>query len=167
MYSPRLSQLMFVPVLGVALLTAGPAVVANAGSCDTSFTELLQRQSSGVTAEQYRVIDNVDDWCDFWDEVHGIIFPAPECPVDVVDFATEVVLVAAIGSRPNGCYGVDISCINKRGQSDDLRVTVTETVPGPACACTQATVNPVDAVAVDRPVGNVDFFKKTAKLDCR
>jgi len=163
----RLSTVIAVSLFGALMLALAPGASANGGSCDTPYTEVLQRQTSGVAVEQYRVIDNIDDWCEFWGQVHSVLFPAPECPVDLIDFDSELVLVAALGSRPNGCYSVDISCINELGQGDDLHVTVTEAVPGQGCVCTQAIVNPVDAVAVDRPVGRVDFFKKTARLDCR
>jgi len=156
-------------VLSFLLLAAAAVVVAQAqgGSCDVAATEVLHRQSSGVAFQQLRVIETETEWCAFWEEVFSNVSPAPDCDTTQIDFSSEVAVVAAIGNRPNGCYNADISCVNQRGQSDDLRVTVQEIVPGKGCLCTQATVSPVDVVKVPRPVGRVDFFLKKATLSCR
>lgn len=149
----------------LALTLAAP--VADGGSCDAGATDVLSRQNTGLMTEQFRVIEDEQEWCEVWDQIHSRISPAPDCDTTLVDFDTEVALLAALGSRPNGCYGVSIACVNRIGGSENLRVTVRETVPGKGCVCTQATVSPVAIVKVDRPVGTVDFFKRTAMLRCR
>ncbi len=146
-------------IIAAAALAAGP-------QCDEPFTEVLNKSFSGVTSQQFSIIESDGAWCAFWDDVHSIIFPPPPCDLLGIDFESEVAIVAALGSRPNGCYGVDIVCVDRLGSSTNLKAVVNEVVPGPGCACTQAVVNPVDVVTVSRPVGRVNFVVKADTLNC-
>ena len=122
---------------------------------------------SGVTDAKDFVIRNENQWCEFWDELYGRIFPQPPCDTSLVDFNKEVVIVTALGDRPNTCYGVSIYCMDSDNPGESkIRVFVRDVVPGPGCACGQAIVYPVHVVKVEKPVGQVEFLHETSVLDC-
>jgi hypothetical protein len=63
-----------------------------------------------------------------------------------VDFATDLVVLAALGQRPSGGYDMDV----RRAELRDGRLTVevVETAPGPNCVTTMALTQPVELVAL-------------------
>jgi len=158
-------------VLSAALVLCIAAPVAAEGhawgrQCDKTATPVLHQQFSGIDEEGFRIIDNETEWCEFWDQVHSIMFPAPPCDTTSIDFATEVALVATLGGRPNSCHGVEIECVQALGASGNIRVHVAQWEPGENCACLQVVVHPVDVVKVDRPVEKAQMRWKTSALDC-
>lgn len=136
------------------------------GGCNVEFEVLLDRQASGLSVETGAVIENRADWCHYWELVHAGVFPAPACDVMLVDFDREIVILAALGARPDGCYTVDVTCIDRSAGSGELSVVVTETAPGPRCTCTQQVVHPVEAVKIDRPAGAVRFRRNLTVTSC-
>jgi len=131
--------------------------------CNVPIQTVLKLQNSGVCWARDWVITDQDEWCDFWDQAHAMMFQAPPCPE--IDFDDYVVVVTALGRKPNGCYNVEIDCIERAG-NNDLTVYVNDIVPGPRCFCPMMMVCPVHAVKVQRPVGTVDFVHTTVRLNC-
>jgi hypothetical protein len=135
-------------------------------SCNVEFEVLLERQSSGLAVETGAVIENRAEWCHHWELVHAGVFPAPPCDVTLVDFDEEIVILVALGSRPDGCHTVDVTCVHRSAGSGELSVVVTETAPGPRCTCTQQVVQPVEAVKIDRPAGAARFRRNLTVTSC-
>jgi hypothetical protein len=86
------------------------------------------------------------EWQDLWSRLGANRIPRPS-PAPV-DFSEEVVVVAAMGTRPTGGHAIRIDSV--RYSKDTLWVEVTSVVPGPTCVTTQALTAPVAAVAVER-----------------
>lgn len=155
----------------LAFLTAGCLAAQPHGhawgrQCDKTATPVLQESHSGILVEQVRIIDSEPDWCDFWDEAHSIMFPAPPCDTASIDFTSEVAVVATLGPRPTSGYGVAVSCVQDLGESGNIRVTATQVVPGRNCMTLPVVVHPVSVVKVDRPVKYVQIRKQIDVLDC-
>lgn len=117
---------------------------------------------SGFSERQRLVIEDVESWKAFWEQLHSNISPSPPAPP--VDFDNRVVIAAAMGRRPTGGYAIRIEEISRVG--DDLRVIVVETSPGPTCMTTQALSAPATAVSVPRPAEQVVFVEEAETLDC-
>ena len=86
-------------------------------------------------------------------------------PMPKVDFANDVVIVAALGQRPTGGYGISV----RRAEVDEgrLRVEVLTTNPGRHCTTTAALTQPVEVVAVTAAkVEPVEFVEKAETGDC-
>lgn len=86
------------------------------------------------------------EWADLWSHLGSNRIPRPSPPP--VDFGREVVVVAAMGTRPTGGYAIRIDSV--RYERDTLWVDVTSVSPGPGCVTTQALTAPVAALAVER-----------------
>lgn len=63
-----------------------------------------------------------------------------------VDFARELVVVAAAGQKPSGGHTISVGRVTLN--DGELLVEVVETTPGPDCVTTQALTQPVDVVAL-------------------
>jgi hypothetical protein len=85
-------------------------------------------------------------WARLWDEVYAIVTPQPSRPA--VDFARDMLVVAATGTRPSGGFAVQVTGVMQRGT--DLEVTVLETCPPPGARVSRALTRPVVVVRVPR-----------------
>lgn len=149
--------------------TDGPAVarapIRVRAQCPGRFTDVLHEFEDGIHQPQFRIIDTVQAWCSFWDEVYSSRSPAPPCDTTSIDFTNEVAVVAALGDRTDTCYNERVTCVERRG--DSINVVAVETVPGFSCGCGDAITQPLDVVKVSRPVVSATFSRKTAVLNCR
>lgn len=71
-----------------------------------------------------------------------------ERELPAVDYANEMVVIAAVGARPNGCYGVRVARVVRR--SGSIEMVLREHGPQRGQLCTQALVHPATVVAVPR-----------------
>jgi hypothetical protein len=117
---------------------------------------------SGIPADLDEVIDDRAQWDRAWEEIHARQSPRPALPA--VDFGQEMLLLASLGTRGNGCYSVRIVAVEESGAR--LRAVVEESVPGPACACTGALTQPVHVVRLPRRSEPVDFVDRQTTLRC-
>lgn len=160
----RLHTLMALTIFSVA----GPSAGDPACRDDVPFDRVL---SASATPFEFQepgdlVIRTEKQWCEFWARTHGTRAVPLPCDLGVADFRHEVILATAIGSRPNGCFGVAISCIETSRGRGALRVFIRDREPGSSCICTQALISPVHAVVVDKPVGRVEFVHESSVLQC-
>jgi hypothetical protein len=123
---------------------------------------LVQEVASGIDARRRGVVRTADEWSAFWSEVYAGRDPVPERPD--VDFDQNMVIVAAMGTRPSGGYLVAFETIGRTGA--DYHVVVRETSPGRSCMTTAALTQPVVAVRVARSDGNVSFIERTTTQRC-
>lgn len=71
-----------------------------------------------------------------------------ERQLPAVDYTREMVAIAAVGARPNGCYGVRVARVVRRGGS--IEMVLREHGPQRGQLCAQALVHPATVVAVPR-----------------
>ncbi|NIM97774.1 MAG: hypothetical protein GTO24_06750 [candidate division Zixibacteria bacterium] len=145
-------RITLVLVAGLALILAGSAIYAL--NCNVSFSSVLRMDASGYCQANDWVIDNQTDFCSFWNQANVIRLPPPPCPE--IDFSTYVVIVTAMGTRPNGCYGTEIYCIEE-DQKGNYTVYVKDYYPRKGWFCTQMIVCPLHAVKAPIPRGTVTF----------
>jgi hypothetical protein len=102
------------------------------------------RYSSGLDQPTNLVVRDWPTWNTLWNEItrrHGQPPAAPH-----VDFGSEMLLVAAMGTQPSGGYAITIEQVVETPASLDAYVV--RTSPGPRCGATAALTQPVDIVRV-------------------
>ena len=93
----------------------------------------------------------------------GHVLPTKLPPPPEIDFAREVLIVAATGIRPTGGYGIIIDPAYDRG--DRLEVTVRSISPG--CGMqTQALTSPLDVVRLPKSEHPIVFREIKAVTEC-
>ena len=153
---------------GPALLLLSLAMIC----CSDSATEptgrtvpiatVVAESYSGVLAGRHEIIRDGDAWVRAWDEIYEFVTPAPLRPP--VDFGEEMLLLASLGTRPDGCYSVRIVAVGEADQG--LRAEVEETIAGANCVCGAALTRPVHVVRLPRRSGPVDFVDRTSTKRC-
>jgi hypothetical protein len=123
---------------------------------------LLRESSSGVTQRTRRAIQTADEWAQFWNQVYSTRSPVPAVPA--IDFGQNTVIVAAMGQRSSGGYGIDFLDMGRVGE--DYHVIVRETSPGRTCMTTAALSQPVVATRVPRTTGRVSFIERSEQQRC-
>ncbi len=126
------------------------------------FATILWTQFSGIGSSRQQVIRSGGAWSQVWEE----IYPAPDDrpPLPAVDFGADMLLLAAAGEKPDGCYGVEIRAAE--GVEGRLEVSVVETSEVIGCICFQATVYPVHVVQLRRTSAPVIFDVERVPLIC-
>lgn len=100
---------------------------------------------SGISDETRIVIRSQAGWQSVWDGLlHGGAAVAP--PLPEVDFASSVVVVAAMGTRERA--GFDIGIAGYERSSGVTRVTVRSVAPSSACPSSPVLTTPAAAAAV-------------------
>ncbi len=135
-----------------------------AGATAVTYTEVAEATSanSAIQNPERAIITNASDWDAYWTRFVGNVTPQPTAPT--VDFGSERVVTAAMGSRPTGGYAINISEV--RGDADAIYTVVLETSPGPSCFVTQATTAPAVAARVPADNRPIVFVEETRVLDC-
>ena len=123
---------------------------------------LLQEHYSGLRDSLRQVITDSDVLARIWAQAHEGRSEVP--PVPTIDFAREMVLVAAHGTRNSGGYTITIDSVVVTGES--MYVYVRKTSPGPTCGTTGALTEPASIVAVPRSTATVVFHETSQRSDC-
>ncbi len=108
------------------------------------------------------VIRDAESWQRLWTGVAGSRTPPPDRPD--IDFGQEMVIVAALGMRGTGGYGIEIQEVYLEGAR--LVAVVVETSPGPDCMTTQAFSAPAVGVRVAHSDLPVTFVERRVTLEC-
>lgn len=116
----------------------------------------IQESWSGYGSIVRTVITTPQAWAEAWATLYSAVTPQPSRPD--IDFAANVVVLAAMGTRPSGGHSVTIEEV--RAHMGALYVAVRERSPGPACGTTGALTAPVHAVQVPREA-TAAFFTVT------
>lgn len=98
-------------------------------------------------------------FADVWTRAFG-----PDVPPPRVDFLHERVIVAALGERTSGGYGIEIK--SAAVEAGELVVEVTSTSPGRDCVVTLALTQPVDMVRLRVRSGSARFREQSLVRDC-
>jgi hypothetical protein len=96
------------------------------------------RQASGIPEARYWIADAAT-LARLWERFENV--PVPE-----VDFEREIVLVAAMGTRPTGGYSISIEEVGLQG--DFMVARVRSVSPGAHCVVSMSPSAPVDIVKV-------------------
>lgn len=154
-------------LLGCTNAQTPPASEASA-SADTlrlsvrPIKEVAGAAYTGIQEPRRALVRTESEWRELWRELTAGTLPPPE-PL-TIDFETRMVIVAAMGRRPTGGYGIAIEEV--RATTDSLYVTVVETSPGAGCLTTQALTAPVAAVSVERHPAEPVFREREEDRDC-
>ena len=116
---------------------------------------------SGLVEPARMVIDDPGALASVWARVFANGSELP--PLPKVDFRRERVIVAALGGRATGGYGIELAGANLQG--DEIVVDVVSTSPGGNCVVTEALTAPVDIARIPRG-GAVRFAERSALRDC-
>jgi PrcB C-terminal len=119
----------------------------------------------GMTTRQRLVVRDAATWTNVWQQSTGTsqyIPPVP--PVPPVDFASQVILIAAMGTKGSGGYSIAIDDV--RVVDGNTRITVTERSPGNNCLVTMALTAPVAVVAVPSFPGEATFVERAVQHAC-
>ena len=98
-----------------------------------------------------------------WIRIHARQSPVP--PLPIVDFTKEMVLFAALGTRPSGGFSILIDGATEAGDGA-LSVVVRSVAPGPKRGVTAALTEPVDLARLARRDTPVHFVERTETSDC-
>lgn len=109
-----------------------------------------------------QVITTQDQWQAYWAETHVGMSQSP--PIIPVDFASSQVVVASLGIKPTGGYGLRVTSISASGRG--TVVNLTETTPGQRCIVTDAQSNRYVIVRTPILTSPVNFNVNRAQRDC-
>ena len=118
--------------------------------------------NSGITEPQRLVVRDQATWQQTWDSIYRFTFPAPALPA--VDFAREMVIVAALGQKPTGGFSIFID--SGTDTANGVTINVRSVSPGGNCGVTAALTQPLDIARVTRREGSVSFSESTTVQNC-
>jgi hypothetical protein len=129
---------------------------------DAGKQRLLFR-NTGLREPARQLVRDRAAWESLWRTLHGPIDPTP--PLPAIDFSREMLVVAALGSRPSGGYAVDVGVPVQ--QSDGaLEAVVVETVPGDGCPVTLAMTTPAVVLRTSLLPGALRTVERQAQGTC-
>ena len=108
------------------------------------------------------VVRDEQGWLEFWGILTAALVPAPDAPA--VDFSQDMVIIAAMGSRPSGGYTISVEGVYT--SDGELYVDVLERSPGVGCFSTQVMTAPVTAVLVEAHAEAVTFVTREESGPC-
>jgi len=117
---------------------------------------LAHEDYSGFSTATRAVVADGQSWAGTWAQLYSGTQPKP--PQPDIDFTKDCVIVAALGGRPTGGFGINIDSIV--GYNGGTVVYVTTSAPGPNSATTQLFTQPVELVRLTRPPEPIVFQER-------
>ena len=117
---------------------------------------------SGIADPTSVVVRDSVAWRQLGAELTRPFVPPP--PLPPIDFAREMVVVAALGSRPTAGY--DIVIEGAARDSTGLEVAVRRTSPGAGCPVLAVVTQPVDLARVPTLAVDTRFRERTVVTPC-
>jgi hypothetical protein len=117
---------------------------------------------SGLVDPARMVIDDAATLASVWERV--FVNQSEPPPLPSVDFRRERVIVAALGGRPSGGYGIELASADVEG--GEIVVEVVSTTVGENCAVSQALTQPVDVAKIPRRRTGIRFVEHAAVRNC-
>lgn len=117
---------------------------------------------SGIEDSVRVAVRDAGGWQQAWSAVWRGSTPVP--PLPQVDFQQEMVVVAALGSRPSGGYSILVDSAYRHG--DHIEVVVQKQSPGARCITTAALTQPVDVARIPASTLPVRFRERSHVDDC-
>jgi hypothetical protein len=139
-------------VNGWAAAALACAICFAAASAEpVAFKTLERGDQSNIESAREVVVRTAAEWTAFWKQ------HSPGQPPPAVDFTRSTVVGIFLGSRPTGGYSVEITTIEREG--DTLTVTYREQRPDKADIVTQVITMPYQLVTTARVAGSVRFTR--------
>lgn len=156
------SALLLLDGCGPAVSSSTPdSVRTDVADPQRGFTRILTQNTSGFLEPTDLVIRDATAlraaWTTLFEGIPGNALPA-------VDFASETVVVLALGQRSSGGYTVKFDGVTRAGGAALVRYTATS--PGRDCMTTQMMTSPVDVVRVPRLDPTVRFERRDVTAAC-
>lgn len=123
---------------------------------NAAFETLDQTSYSAIDRPLLAVARDQNAWSDLWRTHTRQFAPAP--PQPSVDFSRQMVIGVFMGTKSNGCYGIQVKEITV--DQGVMEVRYQEEVPGPQSICSQALTAPSHLVATVAFTGEVRFLKQ-------
>jgi hypothetical protein len=119
---------------------------------------------SGIHNGRRQVIQDAATWASVWHEMTAEQFPKPGLPA--VDFATETVLVAAMGDCMSGGFTIGVDGVFA-APDGSVTAGVSSVSPDPMCMMMmgQIITQPLDAVAIPK-ASAVTFAERMGMSMC-
>lgn len=119
--------------------------------------------TSSLRAPQRTVISDMTAWRTAWSRLWA--GAASEPPLPAVDFAREVIVLAALGERPTGGYQIVVDSATTASEGGVV-VHVRTVSPGARCGVYHALTQPVDLARLPRVQGPVTFRDHAVVENC-
>ncbi|MEO7522348.1 MAG: protease complex subunit PrcB family protein [Gemmatimonas sp.] len=119
--------------------------------------------NSGVDEPERLVVRDSAAWSRLWTRVHARQTPIP--PLPRVDFTRDMVVFAALGTKPSGGFSVLLDSAFEASDGG-IDVVVRSIKPGPKCGVTAALTEPVDIARLARRESPVNFVERSETTDC-
>jgi len=117
---------------------------------------------SGIDDSLTAVVRDSAAWTQLWQRIQRPFFPRPSAPA--VNFSREMVVVAALGRRPNAGYDIVIDGAERT--RDGVAVDVLVRSPAPGCPVEAAITQPVDLGRVPVTDGPISFRERHVSIPC-
>lgn len=118
--------------------------------------------SSGLEDSARMVVRDSAAWNSVWKRIHGTAGEVPGLPP--IDFASEIIVVAAMGHRSSGGYSIFVDSARQR--VGGLEVLVRQVSPGRDCGVTAALTQPVDVARIASRLEPVTFRERREVQPC-
>jgi hypothetical protein len=118
--------------------------------------------NSGIEEPARVVATSANQWAQLWSAIWRNHSPKPALPQ--VDFAAEMVVVAAMGTRNSGGHAIYVDSAYQH--SDRIEVVIRTVSPGPRCGTTAALTEPVDVARIPASSLPVRFRERGTVHEC-
>lgn len=136
---------------------AGRLKVARLRATGGSFDD-----NSGLVDSLRIVVRDSVAWRSLWAQINRPFIPPPTLPA--IDFDRDMIIVAALGAKPTGGYGIMIE--GAAEDSSGIEVSVVLSAPGNGCALEAARTEPVDLARMPVTKRPVRFRERTVVVPC-
>jgi len=126
-------------------------------------TPTYHDQYTGLASPARLVIEDPQAFEEVWNRAFGGYGPSP--PLPAVDFAHEVVVVAALGEQSSGGYSIRVA--GAVVTSSAVLISVESTAPGARCVVSGALTQPLDIVKIARSGRGFRFQESSLARSCR
>jgi len=109
------------------------------------------------------VVRDAEAWRSMWNRLYEGMSPIPTLPE--IDFSKEAIIVAALGQRGSGGYGV----IFKSASEDDaggINVVVLSSTPDRNCGLPTVLTQPVDVARIPNRYASIRFIERNEVVKC-
>jgi hypothetical protein len=118
--------------------------------------------SSGLADSARIVVQDANSWAATWTAIWGRHSPEPALPS--IDFSQNMLVVAALGTRSSGGYGIFVDSAYQR--ADHIEVVIRKVSPGSRCIVTAALSEPVDVARLPRSSQPVRYRERSVVRNC-
>ncbi|HEY4129096.1 MAG TPA: protease complex subunit PrcB family protein [Gemmatimonadaceae bacterium] len=118
--------------------------------------------NSGLVDSARVVVRDAATWRTLWGQINQPFIPQPAVPS--IDFNRDMVVVAAMGTKPSGGYDIMIEGVTE--DSSGVEISVVRSSPGNGCALTAARTQPVDLARIPATPRPVRFRERSVVVPC-